>query len=308
MGEDEAISPATETEGAKPQESEESSEESGEAVEPDVEVVRQGTGGSQPPPQHGIQRRINKLNARVDTANAGTAQAEGALAHKERENELLKLALDQERSKAKATAPPDPADFNGVADPNYAQALREFNQPAIDAAVEKRISALPAPQATKPSGDADLAQKQREHYERVQLMKARDFDETEDKAIAILGNGTANEIIRRSDQSHKVLYFLGKNPDEAEEIKSLIDTDPVAATLRIGRLEAELVARPKGNSEPAPDPDEDLQGGTPSAGQSNKFQKKLDKLREKAMDGGSGKMRAIIDLKKDAEKAGVTVT
>ncbi len=208
--------------------------------------------------------------------------------------------------------PPDPIDFDGgVQDPKYAQALRDFNQPLIAAEVDKRVSALPVASQTQGApSNPDLERRQRQHYERAQEMKAKDFEETEDKAIAILGNEVVNHLIQSSEKSHIVLYYLGKNPDIAEDIKSLIDTDPVKATLQLGRLEAELSVKPKADLEPTPDPDTELQGGTPSAGQNNKFQKKLNRLRDKAAEGGGGgnkAMLAISNLKREAKEAGVTI-
>lgn len=267
----------------------------------EVEIVRAGKEGSQPDKQHGIRKRVNKLNAKLAEANDATANTQAELEHEREKNKLLQLALEQ---KPDASLPPDPVDFDsGVADPRYAEALRTFNQPAIDAAVTKATERL-APAQAAPINPG-LESNQRKHYERAAELGAKDFDEVEDVAITALGSEIANHLIQNSSQSHLVLYYLGKHPDEAEAIKELVASNPIKAMLQIGRLEAELSVKPKANVESAPDPDEELQGGTPSAGKTNQFQRKLDKAREAAQE--SGDMGSILRIKREAKAAGATI-
>lgn len=286
---------------AKPDEPEDIPGE--EEAPTEVEIVRTGKDGSQPDPQHGIRRRINRLNAKLSDANDTTATTRADLEHEREKNKLLTLALEQKPS-GEPSLPPDPVDYEGGAsDPRYAEALRTFNQPAIDTAVAKATKDL-APAQAAPVNPA-LESNQRKHYERAAELGAKDFDEVEDKAITALGSEIANHLIQNSSQSHLVLYYLGKHTDEAEEIKALVASNPIKAMLQIGRLEAELSVKPRAKVEPAPDPDTELQGGSPSAGQTNKFQKRLDKARE--ADQGPGFMGNILTIKREAKEAGVTV-
>lgn len=301
--EDEPIVEIEPTESEKPADASEVSdedEEQQEAVE--VEVVRQGDDGSQPDKQHGIRKRINKLNDKVAHANELTSQAETDLVLEREKNKVLALALDQAKT-TKVLTPPDPADFDdGVRDPKYIAKLNEYNQPMIAAEVQKQTANLSAPEPVNP----DLERKQTKHYERAESLKAKDFDETEDEAIAILGKDFANHLIQNSDKSEMVLYYLGKNPTQAEEIKHLIATNPIKGMLQIGRLEAELSIQPRANSEPTPDPDEELSGGSPSAGKTNKHQRNVDAARVRAQENGD--MGPVLAAKKAAREAGVTVS
>lgn len=289
-------------------EASEVSEEGEEQQEPaEIEVVRSGANGSQPDKQHEINRivkkRVNKLNKQKAEAQDETAQTADALAVSEQKVKLLTLALEQ-KAPAETPTPPDPNDFDdGVRDPKYVKALNDFNQPLIAAEVHRQTANL-APVQTETT-DPNLERKQTKHYERADKLGAKDFDETEGAAIAILGNNTVNHLIRSSDKSELILYYLGKNPGQAEEIAELVKADPVTAMLRIGRLEAELSTKPRANSEPAPDPDEELEGGTPSASKTNKHQRTVDAAREKARE--TGDMKPVLDAKKAARDAGVTV-
>jgi len=272
----------------------------------EVEVVLDGESGSQPDAQHGIRKRINKLNTKVAKAEGTASEAEQALAVEREKTKILQLAL-QQKTPAETPTPPDPNDFDdGVRDAKYVQALNEFNQPAIAAEVQRQTANLaPTPVETV---NRELEQKQTKHYERASVLGAKDFEETEDAAIAILGNDFANQVIDNFKKSELILYYLGKNPAKAEELARLIKERPVMAVAELGRMEARLSAKPKSNSEPTPDPDEELQGGSPAAAKTNKYQKRIDAAREAAQDGGSGRMQAIADIKKEAAAAGVPVT
>lgn len=283
----------------------ESGDEDGEEAEvaTENEVFLEGDEGSQPDKQIGIKKRINKLNAKRDEAVAETTEAERKLAISEEQNKLLRMAVEQ--NQAVAPTPPDPKDFDdGVKDPKYVQAFNEYNEPLIDAAVQRRTSHLA--QVKDEGVDPNLVKMQTKHYERADELAIKDFEEVEDKAISILGKETVNGLVQNSTNSHLVLYYLGKNPDKAEAYAELIKTNPVKAILDLGALGTNLSVGPKHKTEPTPDPDEELQGGSPSAGQSNKHQSLVDKARQ-AVHDGTADMSAIIKAKKDAKAAGVTI-
>lgn len=281
-------------------------EEQQEPVE--VEVVLSGANGSQPDTQHEINRivkkRVNKLNTKVAKANDTASQAEEALDLSRQENQLLKMALAQ-RTPAEMPTVPDPKDFNdGVKDPGYVKALDEFNEPRIAAAVQRQTAHL-APVQTE-TIDPGLERNQTKHYERANKLGAKDFDETEDIAIGLLGRETTNHVINEFEESELLMYYLGKNPGKAEEIAELIKTNPIKGVAELGRLSAKLSVQPKGINESTPDPDEEIPGGSPSANKTNRFQKKYDAAIKSVQDGG-GKMSDVSAVKREAQEAGVTV-
>lgn len=257
---DEQVDDPTENEDADPLADGEAEENEAEKEAEEFEVVRQTDAGSQPDRQHGIRKRINKLNAKVAAAEDSTTQVNLELEKVKAINQVQALALEQQKDKL---VPPDPVDFDdGVQDARYIQALQAFTQPAIEAAVNKHAATL---QVSQPEPvDPNIERAQINHYERADDLKVKDFDDTENKAIAIIGNDVAKHIIQSSDNSHFVMYYLGKHPGEAENIKALIDSDPIKGVLAIGRLEAELSVKPKAKREPAPNPDDELSGSAPS--------------------------------------------
>jgi len=257
----------------------------------EAEIVLAGDEGSQPGNENlGIRRRVNKLNAKVAAAQDSKTAAEAALDVEKERNRLLQLALDQQGDGTPEI--PDPNDFDdGAADPKYISALQAHITKGVLENVEKSQAAQPAPQRAP-----DLEAKQVKHYKRADTLKVRDYDDTEDKAITILGQDISNQVIASTEKSPEILYYLGKNPGRAEEIAELIKTDPIKGVLEIGKLEARLTVKPKAPSDPAPDPDAELEGGvSPKA--ATDYERKLDKLRTKAQE--TGDLAPIIAFKKE---------
>ena len=313
MGEEALNSPSKEDQGqtVEPTENtadDSSSEDQGsQQAAPEVEIVLDGEEGSQPKDRHlGVRKRINKLNARVEAANESASQTAQALAAERNKNQVLELALAQAKEQQAHGTMPNPDDFDdGAADANYRKALQDYNQTIIAAEVAKQTANTTT--ATTPDTSGELRRVQTRHYEEAGKLGVKDYGEIEDKAIDSLGRDAVNWIIAQSDKSHLILYHLGKNPDKADNLAGLIDTNLAKAIMEIGKLEDKVKVKPMSATQSAPDPDDEIKGGSPTAGQANKFQKRLDKAREQVGETRTG-MRAILDIKKAAKEAGVTLT
>jgi len=228
--------------------------------EEEFEIVLAGDGGSHPKDDdRGIRKRINKLNRKVDAANEGKTEAERSLEIANERVKLLEIALDQKSGDAsKKDAPPDPNDFDdGIADPAYVKAFQDH----IAAGVLAKAQESQTQVRTETETQGKLRGRQEDHYRRADALKVPDYDETEDKAISIIGHEVVKELILNSDKSEVLLYWLGKNPNNAEDLKDLIQSNPVKGALAIGRLEERLVAKPKSKNKPAPDPDREQRSG-----------------------------------------------
>jgi len=64
-------------------------------------------------------------------------------------------------------------------------------------------------------------------------------------------NESMVEFIAESDHGPDVAYWLGKNPDKADQIAEM---SPVKAARELARIEAELAAKPKATPSKAPEP------------------------------------------------------
>lgn len=242
-----------------------------EGEDDNVDVVRASLEGSQPKKQGkkpiGVIKRINKLNAKVKQAESGQTEAEKALALQQEENKLLRTLVKDHRDKPKTPARPKIDDFDlGVDDPAYQTALETFQDHVIDQKVEAKLakSTEQIDQTLTVNENAKaLEAKQTDHYTRASELGAKDFEETEDKAIEVLGEGVINTIIENFEKdSHIMTYYLGKdaNRAEAQNIANLLSDSRtlVKGVAELGALQRDLKVVQSGK--PAPNPDNELGG------------------------------------------------
>lgn len=277
MGQEETLEITEELESQEAENIEEQSlhqddnDSEGEAESEEVEVIREGAEKEQKKDEtpDWMKKQLGKLRAEKREAKESEQAISERLAQIEEENKVLKIALNSHGKDKELDAPPNPQDFDaGQYDPEYQKRLTEYNQRLIASEVDRRLAE--ANKLTSQNNHVQqmskvLEQKQVEHYEKAKKMGVKDYPDTEDKAIETLGKELSNQIIANTENSHALLYYLGKNPSEAEAIKSEIEKDPVKGVLRIGSLQAELRIRPK--SKTIPEPDEPLEGATSARGE-----------------------------------------
>jgi len=259
----------------------------------EFEVVRESK-GSQPKPAGnlGIRKRINKLNAKVDSAAQGEEKANADLAVANERNRLLQVQLEQQEE-AQPPQPilPKPGDFgDGVDDPEYVKKYQEYQEYQIaNIRKEVRQEVQEANKQTVQTQSTtirsqELERKQRKHYEKADKLGMKNYAEVEDKAIEILGTKTVNVIIDNfTEDSHILLGYLGINPDEAQRIADKIQTNPIQGVAELGALRSELKIKPK--TKITPDPDNPLPGGSPSG--AHDTDAKAEKLLANATKSGS---------------------
>jgi len=281
-----------------PAEGESTKEAETDAQDQEFDVVREST-GSQPKPAEnlGVRKRINKLNAKFESAKHGEEQANSDLALEREKVKILQLALDQQKEAQPQSAIPNPDDFDsGVYDPGYVKKYQEYQDATLKQEVRRQVDEATKQTVqthTQTAQTQNLERKQIKHYERAKEIGAKDYGDVEDKAIAVLGNDVVNHLIANFDDSHVLLYYLGKNPGEAARIADRIQSNPIQGIAEIGALRSELKIKPKSNN--TPDPDEELEGGSPG-GNFDANEKKLEKLREEAKK--TGNMKKLMAFKK----------
>jgi len=286
-----------EDEGKTPEEIDEAikamSAEAGE-----FEIVREGTQPqfTQQQLDNVVGKRVKRLNGKVEKSTEATELANTELALERDKNKILEIALEQARQgKSNAITAPNPDDFDeGYNDPGFIKKQSEFNNEFIKRSVAEQVA-----EATKTTtANADvisksktLESKQLKHYERAAKIGAKDYEATEDKALDILGSEVANHVIDNFDDSHILLYYMGKNPAEAERISNLLKSNPIRGVAELGRLSSELKIKPK--SKVAPNPDEEINGE--SVANDSAIERRLNKLREEARGGD---MKKLIEFKR----------
>lgn len=250
-----------------PQEAEGQDPEVTEGQEPateEVEIVLAGDEGSQPAQSNlGIRNRVRKLNAKVSAARQSESQVIAENETLKQQNELLKMAQEQQQLNAQPKGPPDPSDFDdGAKDAKYVEALEAHNREFFRSEMDKHTAAQPVQQT---ANDRALERRQTQHYEAADKLGLPDYEEVEAATIGIFGNDTVNHLIKAVDNSPALLYYLGKNQTKAEEIADMLKgPDAVKGILELGALSKGLVAQPKAKRKQAADPDNELEGSSVS--------------------------------------------
>lgn len=272
-GEGEGEGEGKEGEGADGSEGQddEGGEGDGQAGESDdddqQQIVREGDTQSQASTPRGFLKRINKLNGKVDTAQ-GEASAEKTRADLlEQENKVkdIRIAQLEGQPTPEPLIKPDPDKFDGgTYDPAYNKAVDEYQDKRLDARLDARL----ADQTKKSTVTNDqvalahkLRQKQEAHIERATKLKVKDYEATEDVAIAIMGHQKINHIIMAlPDRTEQLVYYLGKNPAVAQKYADMLETETVRALIELGGVLSEIKVKTV-SKKSLKDPDEDLEGG-----------------------------------------------
>lgn len=227
-----------------------------------------------------VQGRVKKLNAKLSDATDQVSTKDTELVQSQEKYKILQIAYDQLRDNVPAkVVEPNPDDFDlGYEDPAFRQKQQEFTKVKIQEEVQRQVTQSTQSQADNNAVRAKsqkLERRQNQHYVRADEMGVKDYDATEDKAIAILGMERTNQLIEHFDEAHKLLYYFGKNEAAANNFKSVIDNDLLKGVAEIGRLQASLVVKPRTSN--VPDPDNELVGGnTPGENKDKKLNKLLD--------------------------------
>jgi hypothetical protein len=111
-----------------------------------------------------------------------------------------------------------------------------------------------------------LRQRQEAHIERAQKLKVKDYEETEDVTLSIMGHDKVNHIILAlPDKTELIMYYLGKNPDVAHKYSAMLETEPIRALIELGGILSEIKVKPS-SKKTRKEPDEDLEGGNLPSG------------------------------------------
>lgn len=275
----------------------ESTETMETAADEEVEIIVEGeekpTSKSRRP--NGYQKRINKLNGKIDAANTQADEVTRRAEMLEEENKLLRL---QAQSKSPASRP-DEDDFDTRAE--YLTALDEYDGVRIAKVAQEQVAQIvqnSQTQTTQVNQEATLKEGLTEHYNRADTLKMANYEELEDKAIDILGNDLAKVIMTSTEKSHLVMAHLGANTGKAAELAELVKVNPVKALVKAVEIGNSLSVKPKSSP---PDPETKVDSGVAVSD----WQKRIDKARDKAAETGS--MEQLIALKKQAKEAGVKI-
>lgn len=185
--------------------------------------------------QDAIQKRINKITAEKYAEKRRADALEAKL------NELPQVTQP-------ITAAPKLEDFD-YDEGKYQEALIDFkvNQKAIEIQTQQ--------QAAVTQQESTQVQSKFNQGVAKMLETAPDWQEVADR-VPLLPQETLNTVMR-SDNGPELVYYLGQNPDVAEQIST---ANPMDAAVKLGQITAQL-GKPKVKTSAAPEPIEPVTSG-----------------------------------------------
>lgn len=174
----------------------------------------------------------------------------------------------------------------------YNQKMAEFLQSNATAAAQKVYDQQQTSiQRTRES--ERLTNVIESHYERAEKLNLPDYEAAEDKVIEILDQNAVSQIAQIVPNSEAVVYYLGKNPDKALELREIWENNVGAAAFKLGELSKDLKVVPKQRQRPAPE--SRVTGAAPATKSS--LEKEIEKERQRILDGETNDMTQLNRLK-----------
>jgi len=263
----------------------------------EVDVVLEGE--EEPAPQKKMPRRVKKL---LDRNNQLETDLETQEQRNAQEIQQLKAQLAQNTVQANVSTgvmplPPTEADSN--------YDTEAFTQAQTKYQTDMQSWMLNHQQTASQKDAEATAQNQREvqektaleaHYKRADTLKVSNYDENEAEAVKSLGRDMVKSIAVVMPNSARIINYLGKNQDKAQELVMLNKTNPQAGVAKLWELNFNLKEVPRKRSK-APEPESKVEGG---GGLSN-----IEKKMEAAADKGD--ITLFRQLKKQARAKGLNV-
>ena len=223
------------------------------------------------------------------------------------ENAELKRQLEQLANQQPAKAvdlPPDEYDFEDRS--QYLQAKAAYDQRMLSEVVGRQLN-------QQQNGHRIAAQEQ-EQEEKLKAyainaseLKVRDFNDVQNKAFDVLGDDFAKLIAQElPEDAPKLIYYFGKNPQAAADMREQYSANPGQVTFKLGKLAGNLTIKPRESS--AAQPETKVESGA-VGGVATDWQAQLDKIDEGAnMDNIGKTLRARREIKAKAKAAGFDVS
>jgi len=234
--------------------------------------------------QHRVSTRIKKLKGDLSQSESGSRELENQLAIANQRIEIMQLANNQKGADKKPVEP-SPDDYeDGVQDPKYAKAIRDFDKAQNREEIRQEfVKQNKTVQNSVAQGDVqrNSERKQREHYRKA-LDNNSDYEEKEDSVISIIGTDAVKDIIDNFEDADKIIYRLGADENLAFDVADALESKKHVLVVRLLERASGSSFKPKTKLKPTPNPDKKLPGGSPGA--TTGFEAKRLKMLKKATD------------------------
>ena len=247
-------------------------------------------------PIRSMRKRIKEQNRELRESRGANESLREEIA---RLNQTIRNASQPQQPAAEAVPTQRPTlQSAGYDTDRYEQQLDQWYQEQMGQMIEDRLGQQ-SQDATQQRQSAAFDQAISGHYERANALNVPDYEVIEDAAARMMGLELVEAIQATSEKSEQLIYFLGKRPEKATEIRTLYEQNPGKATLALGELSSQLTLKPK--TKTPPDPEVPVRGGGGAQG-SPAFNKHYKDL-QKAYDAGD--LTEIRRVRQQAKAEGI---
>lgn len=223
------------------------------------------------------------------------------------ENQQLKEQLQQMASQSTATVKPRPVEFSFDTTEEFQAAEAVWQSELTATAVRNELN-------QQQNGHRIAAQEQERNvsYEtyakNAANLKVSDFNEVQDKAFDILGDDFARSIAETiPEEAPMLLYYLGKNPSEAERYRDDYKANPGKTNFLMGKLAGKLTLQPKRAK--AAEPESKIESTGVGDVVDGDWQKQIDKVQDAADESNIAmSLRQVRAIKKKARDSGFDIS
>lgn len=242
-----------------------------------------------------------KLKDKLNGVKAENDDVSSANAKLKRENDLLKLQLEQGQQQGAAFPKLEEYDFDETA---YQAAVVEYTANQARGIVREELSTHD--KTTQQSQrvqefDSVIDQTLEKHWTEANELGIKNYDEAIGVFTQAVGEDSVQHLLTVMDA--KSVNYLVKHPAQLDAYVKGLKNNPVVGIAKFAELKHGL--KPKSVQQSTTEPDTPLEGG---AAGGNSFQVRLDKARKLLRDDGSRDMDAIKAVKREAQEAGVAVS
>jgi len=263
-------------------------------------------------PEESFLKRVGKLKNKVVEEREGRTAAESRIDTLEEENKYLRERLvggsaqrpgqPQGRPGQPGNPlPPPPREEDFDSHEAYQQAYQQWDNARImmiSNAQTARILQQREQSKQSTQKEEALNDRLRKHHERASSSPYPDYEQKEDAAIAVLGPNVSKQLMAYAEQSDKILYILGSDPELAQHYRRMMEQNSIDGLIKLGHLAA--TTRIDVRQSDAPEPDGQISGQPAESSQS--YQKRIDQMRKEGRPTNE-----VIALKREARAAGATV-
>jgi len=220
------------------------SEEQEEAIEPEV-TTPEDSSGEENQEEDGQEKWKNKIQRRFDMLTARNHEKDSEIATLKAQVQTM-MMMGQAQQQAAPNGPPNPDNFETTE--AYVDALTDYKMDQKLSQFQEKSKADERKQ-TEAQRKATIEQN---FSQAVQTASGRykDYLEVVNNPDVFVSNALL-ENVKESDMAGDLLYYIGKNPSEAQRLSGLNGS---AVAREVGKLEAKLAAPQQKKITKAPDP------------------------------------------------------